>query len=205
MHFLWSFLRKGLCVFKATRFALFYWLFLCLFSDLWVFIHIQFQSQECLNFEFKVTSLEIIQSSCQSLIQHIHAERKSFVTYVDFHLLDWKSFDDWLLAWHISVKLVPSFVPFDWVKFVSAQVETTSQVGCLAALDIFWDTHRQVWQTVNNWNVNERTLWRDLLNNPPDPYRKYNCQAAVLSLIYPEKSPVFELKSKDFTVTWLRT
>jgi hypothetical protein len=64
---------------------------------------------------------------------------KRLTTYIDFHSFDGKSFDDRILSWHISVKLMPALVPFDGIKFVSTKIETASQICCLSILNIFWD------------------------------------------------------------------
>ena len=64
-----------------------------------------------------------------------------FSTYVDFHSLDGKGFDDGFLSRHVPIKFVSSFVPFDRIQFVSTQIETTCQVCCLSILNVFGDTY----------------------------------------------------------------
>jgi hypothetical protein len=72
------------------------------------------------------------------------------ITHINFHIFDWKRFDDWIFCRHVPVELVPAFVPLDAVEGIAAQVVAASQIGLLTLLDELGDSDRQVGQAVDH-------------------------------------------------------
>ena len=71
---------------------------------------------------------------------------RMFSTYADVVSLEWKCFDGWVVAWHVSKDLVGSPVPLDSVKLLVLQSVRTVEHRVLTAKDRVRDLDLQAAQ-----------------------------------------------------------